>query len=91
MAFLVMARALREALYLAAFPIETLPYITAAVAVLSIPAVATFARLLAVHPPKRVLVSLLAVLAFGLIALQPFRAGGLLGAYRATGIIAFYL
>ena len=34
-AFLVLARSLREALYLTTFPVESLPYVTIAVAVLS--------------------------------------------------------
>lgn len=90
-AFLVLARSLREALYLAAFRIETLPYITGAVALLSIPTVGTFGRLLAKYSPKKVLVALLFVLAGGLLALAPFREGGLLSNYRNVGIIAFYL
>ncbi|NIN73351.1 MAG: hypothetical protein GTO46_15790 [Gemmatimonadetes bacterium] len=91
MAFLVLARSLREAFYLAAFRIETLPYITGAVAILSIPTVGTFGRLLTKYSPKRVLVALLFVLAGGLLALAPFREGGLFADYRNVGIITFYL
>lgn len=91
MAFLVLARSLREAFYLATFSIETLPYITAAVAILSIPTVGTFARLLTRHSPKRVLVALVFVLAAGLVGLAPFREGGLLSDHRDIGIIAFYI
>jgi AAA family ATP:ADP antiporter len=91
MAFLVLARSLREAFYLATFPIETLPYITGALAILSIPTVGTFARLLTRYSPKKVLVATLFVLAAGLMALAPFRAGGLLSDHRNIGIIAFYL
>ncbi|MGD2217317.1 MAG: Npt1/Npt2 family nucleotide transporter, partial [Gemmatimonadales bacterium] len=91
MAFLVLARSLREAFYLAAFPIETLPYITGAVAILSIPTVGTFARLLTKYSPKKVLIALLFVLAAGLLALAPFREGGFLSERREIGIIAFYL
>ncbi|UCC72764.1 MAG: hypothetical protein JSV86_20820 [Gemmatimonadota bacterium] len=91
MAFLVLARSLREALYLASFPIETLPYITAAVAVLSIPTVAVFARLLTRHSPRRVLIALLLVIGAGLTVLWPFTAGGPLSGYRRLGIVLFYL
>ncbi len=91
MAFLVLARSLREAFYLAAFRIETLPYITGTVAILSIPTVGTFGRLLTKYSPKRVLVALLFILAAGLLALAPFREGGFLSDYGDIGIIAFYI
>ncbi len=51
-AFLILGRSLREAFYLTSFPIETLPYITAAVAFLSVPTVALFARRLARGGPR---------------------------------------
>jgi ATP/ADP translocase len=70
--FLILSRSLREALYLTAFDIETLPYITAAVAILSIPSVAAFSRTLARHNPKRVLRDLIAIQAAGLALLWPF-------------------
>jgi ATP/ADP translocase len=91
MAFLVLARSLREAFYLATFRIETLPYITGTVAILSIPTVGTFGRLLTKYSPKRVLVALLFILAAGLLALAPFREGGFLSDYGDIGIIAFYI
>ncbi|UCC81787.1 MAG: hypothetical protein JSW46_12345 [Gemmatimonadota bacterium] len=91
LAFLILARSLREAFYLDAFDIKTLPYITGAVAILSIPTVGMFGRLLTRYSPKKVLVALLVVLATGLIALAPFRDTGFLGDYRELGIIAFYL
>jgi ATP/ADP translocase len=85
MAFLVLARSLREALYLTSFPIESLPYITAAVALLSVPAVGIFVRLLSRHHPKRVLMATAAVLAAGLLVLWPFSIG------RPTAVVAFYI
>jgi ATP/ADP translocase len=91
MAFLVLARSLREAFYLAAFRIETLPYITGAVAILSIPTVGAFGRMLTRYSPKKVLIALLFVLAAGLLALAPFGEGGFLSQHRKIGIIAFYL
>lgn len=71
-AFLILGRSLREAFYLTSFPIETLPYITAAVALLSVPTVALFARRLARGDPRRVMVRLLIILALGLTGLWPF-------------------
>jgi ATP/ADP translocase len=85
MSFLVLARSLREALYLTAFDVETLPYITAAVAILSVPTVALFARALARHSPGRVLRVLLLVLAAGLAVLWP------LATRLDSAVVAFYL
>lgn len=83
--FLILARSLREALYLTTFPVETLPYIMAAVAFLSVPTVGLFARFLARRQPQRVLIGLLALLAAGLAALWPV-------ATRVhVAVVAFYL
>lgn len=85
LAFVVAARSLREALYLARFPVETLPYVMVAVAAASVPAVALFARFLARHEPRRV-VSLAALgLAGAVAALWP-----VLGA-SGPAVVAFYL
>ncbi len=63
LAFMVLARSLRDALYLTTFDVETLPYMIAAVVVLSLPAVSFFTRLLERHHPQRVLraVTLMAI------------------------------
>ena len=92
MAFLVLARSLREALYLTAFDVKTLPYITGTIAVLSIPTVAIFSGTLTRYSPKKVLVALMAILASGLVALwamAAFRAFS--GDLRNAAIVAFYL
>ena len=88
--FAVLARSIREALYLTAFDVETLPYIIAAVAVLSVPAVGGYTYLITRYSPRVVLMALLAVLAAGLAVLWPFMAGVDAGA-RAADVIAFYL
>ena len=90
-AFATLARSLREAFYLTEFPVETLPYITAAVAVLSVPTVGYFARTLAHQNPRRVLAALLVLLSaglavFALLALVPGMA-----AYTKVATVAFYL
>ena len=72
MAALTLARALREALYLSEFDIKTLPYITAAVALLSLPMVGTFTRQLERHRPRRVLRTVVLVEIAGLFILWPF-------------------
>ncbi len=83
--FLVLGRSLREAIYLTSFPVETLPYITAAVAISSVPTVALFARLLAGGRPKRVLVATVVVVGLGLVVLGP------LVDRSDLAVIAFYL
>lgn len=84
-AFLILARSLREALYLAAFDIETLPYIMAAVAILSVPTVAVFSRTLARNEPRRVLGRLVLLQAAGLAVLWP------IATTADAGVVLFYL
>ena len=92
MAFLVLARSLREALYLTTFDVKTLPYITGTVAILSIPTVGIFSGTLTRYSPKKVLISLLAILASGLIALWAMAAFRVFpGDIRSAAIVAFYL
>ncbi|MFQ5889293.1 MAG: Npt1/Npt2 family nucleotide transporter [Gemmatimonadota bacterium] len=83
--FLVLARSLREALYLDVFDVTTLPYITIAVAVLGLPAVALFSRYLAHENPREALTKVALFLAGGLLLVWP-----LVGRQDA-GVIAFYL
>ena len=84
-AFHVLARSLREAIYLAVFPVETLPYVVAAVAVSSVPAVGLFARLLSRHEPRRTLLGTVLLLAAGLALLWP------LATTVRPVVVAFYL
>jgi len=92
MAFLVLARSLREALYLSAFDVKTLPYITGTFAVLSIPTVGVFAGTLTRYSPKKVLVVLSAVLAAGLMALWALAAfRPVTSGVTNAAIVAFYL
>ncbi len=67
--FLVLARSLREAFYLAVFDVRTLPYMTGAVALTTVPAAGLFARLLDTHDPRRVLFALTGLLSAGLLIL----------------------
>ena len=83
--FLILARSLREALYLTSFDVTTLPYITGAVAVLGLPTVGLFSRLLAKRNAKRVLRDVLIVLVLGLAVLWPFIA------QSRVAVVAFYL
>ncbi len=85
MAFLVLGRALRESLYLTTFAVETLPYITAAVALSTLPAVALFTRRLSHSSPRRVLAAVTLMVVAGLIVLWPF-AGR-----NRVGVVLFYL
>ena len=88
MAALTLARALREALYLTYFDVTTLPYITAAVALLSLPIVAVFTKQLGHHSPRRVLRTVVAVEIAGLAILWPFAAQDVF--FRSL-IVIFYL
>jgi hypothetical protein len=88
LAALTLGRALREALYLGAFPVNSLPVITAAYAALSLPAVLIFARLLAAQPPRRVVSGTVLVLGAGLALLWLFALRGV--AWRAL-VVALYL
>ncbi len=72
MAFVTLARSLREALFLTDFPARNLPYITGAVALLSLPAVGAFTRLLTRHQPGRLLSMLILLIMGGLGVLWPF-------------------
>ena len=85
LAFSVLARSLRESIYITVFPVETLPYITAAVALASVPTVGLFARQLARHDPRRVLVSVVVIVAIGVAALWPVAID------VAPASVAFYL
>ncbi len=83
--FLIAARSIREALYLTAFDVKTLPYITGAVAILSVPTVGVFAGLLTRFNPRNVLTGVLLVIGAGLVALAPFAAR------VNVAVVAFYL
>lgn len=66
MSFLVVARSLREAFFLDEFSIEALPYMIMATALVNVPSVALFTRLLARRPPQTVYRWVLVGLAAGL-------------------------
>ena len=85
MAFVVLARSLREGLYLTCFAVETLPYITASVALLSLPAVEVFTRLLVRFPPRLVYKGVVLLVLAGLSLLWPSVESS------PTVVILFYL
>ena len=84
-AFLILSRSLREALYLARFDVTTLPYITVGVALLGLPTVALFSRVLSRHSPRRALSSVLILLAVGVGLLWP------LVFESSVAVVIFYL
>lgn len=74
MSFLILSRALREALYLSTFDVTTLPYVTIAVTALSLPSALLFGRLMAAGNPRRrftVYIIFLGLLLAGLPLLLP--------------------
>ena len=88
MAFLILAKALREATYLTQFAIETLPYITGAVVICSFPAVGAFTRLLGRSPSQRVMRIVILTMAAGIALLGLVWA--LITPHRAI-LVAFYI
>jgi len=83
-AFMILARSLREAFYLANFDVKTLPYITAGTAFLGLPVVSLFAKMLNRFSTANVLRFLMLILAAATLALYPFIE-------TSAGIIIFYL
>src|SRR5262245_26369238 len=69
--FSILARSLREALYLSAFDVKTLPYITISVTVLGLPTIGLFTRLLARYNTQKVFLGVLSTVALGLAILWP--------------------
>lgn len=90
MAFLVLARSLREALYLDFFDARTLPYITGSIAVLSIPTVGIFGRALARFHPRSVLSFVVVIQVSGLLVIW-FVVGVGHEAFARSATVAFYL
>ncbi|MCP4547519.1 MAG: hypothetical protein GY835_13760 [bacterium] len=85
---MTLGRAMREAVYLSQFSVESLPYIMGTVALLSLPVVRAFTRLLELHPPRRVMNRLVGILILGLTALWPLAVFGLA---VDIVVIAFYI
>jgi len=85
MAYLVLSRSLREALYLTSFDVKTLPYVTVATSALTLPAVYVFSRMLVRYDSLSVLRATLLIQGAGLAGLWL-----VLGSSRGA-IVAFYL
>jgi len=86
LSFLILARALRNALYVTTFDVTTLPYITIAVAVLTVPTVGLFGRAMGGRHPHGAFawfVAGLAVVITGVMFLSPAPA--------QVTTVAFYL
>ncbi len=86
LAFMTLARSLRDAVYLATFDVRTLPYIMAAVVVLSLPTVALFSRLMGRHRPLDVLRVTALIEMAGLLLIWPLAAEA-----SPAVIVLFYL
>lgn len=89
--FVVVARSLREAFFLDEFTVQQLPYITIATAVLSLPLVGAFSRLLARREPRSVLQQLILVTAAGLAVLWAITTFSSAGILIALCTVVFYL
>lgn len=88
MAALTLGRALREGLYLNNFAVETLPYVTAAVALLGLPLAHRFSRFLSRYGIRNVLIALILIESLGLSLLW---IGSGLEAWRRSAIVVLYL
>jgi ATP/ADP translocase len=83
--FVVLCRSLREAAFLEGFDIEALPYLKVAQAVLVLPAVGAFTRLLRQRHPRAVFRMLAALLAAAVVLLWPAAI------VNNAGVVAFFL
>lgn len=83
--FLILSRSLSESLYLEAFAVTTLPYITASAALLGIPAVGLFSRWMTKRESRAVYRAALFCLIAAVGILIPFVAGS------PPVVVAFYL
>jgi ATP/ADP translocase len=83
LAYMILGRSIREAIYLGTFPVTTLPYVTAGYSILALPAVALLVRQLSRRRPLRVMVSLLAFVGAGMLGLAPWTD-------RAWAVVFFY-
>ena len=85
MGFVVLSRALREALFLDIYPASALPYVGGATVGLGLVGAGLFARALHSRPPRRVLRGVIAALGLALAILYPFIG-------RSTSmVVVFYL
>ncbi len=84
-AFLILGRSLREALYLTSFDVTTLPYITIAIAVLGLPTAGAFTAVLARIGPRGAFRVTLILVSVGLLVLWP------LISLSPAAVVAFYL
>ncbi|MCL7978993.1 MAG: hypothetical protein M8865_03770 [marine benthic group bacterium] len=85
MAFVVLARALREAFFLDIYDASALPYVGGAAITLGLAAAAVFSRAVSTRHPQPVLRVTIAGLAVAILAMHPFLDG------EGTLIVAFYL
>jgi ATP/ADP translocase len=88
-AFLILGRSLREALYLTNFDVTTLPYITIAVAVLGLPTVGVFSAVMARSEPRFAFRLTLVFVSAGLLGLWPLIS--LSPGLSSAAVVAFYL
>lgn len=93
LSFMILARALRNALYVTTFDVTTLPYVTIAVAALTLPTVGLFGRAMSARDPRApysVFVFGLAVTISALFLLLP-AAAGVVAIAPDVATVAFYL
>jgi ATP/ADP translocase len=89
LAYMILAKSLREGIYLTTFDVKTLPYIIASVVALSIPTVTIFTRLLGRYNSRKLLMCLLIGQSVGLLILWIF--WNTLTDQRSVIVVVFYI
>jgi ATP/ADP translocase len=84
-AFMILAKSLREGLYLGNFAAKTLPYVIVTVALLGLPLVGYFAKILGKWPVQKVMRMIPVVEGLGLLMLWPWVD------HSRVAVVAFYL
>jgi AAA family ATP:ADP antiporter len=91
MSFYVLARAMREALYLTYFDVRTLPYIQTTLEILSVPTALLFGWLLARYSVEKILITVVLVVAGGLAVIWPQLAHPSSPLHMKAAVAGFYL
>ncbi len=91
MAFSIAARSLREAFFIDEFSIESLPYVIIVTALLSLPLVGAFSRLMTRQEPETVYQMLISILIGGLFVLWALTSLSASDAVDGATTVAFYV
>ena len=91
MSFSITARALREAFFIDEFSVESLPYVIMVTALISLPLVGAFSRLMSRQEPEDVYQMLISMLLGGLVVLWALTSLSASNAVVGATTVAFYV